>query len=249
MTKILNCPSWLGSFPLNPFLKKLDELKSAEGKRRILILTKFRISLNTILITYTMIKYIIQRIDIDLSNDLDFLKKLDLVGQGVEVTADELPPSNSHLTHIDITSFIIFLNILMDDVTHFLQFLLRPIDEQTPQTKDFHKLKKTVSNFEGQKLEELSRIIQNTEWYEELKELRDKHIIHKGEKNSGIGRNGNNIGIYLRYRQKRKITEKYISNLEIDKYCENTNNFLKDLNEFLCKNFDYLPIEVTRKNP
>ena len=75
MTKILKCPSWVGSFPLNPFLKKLDELKSAEGKRRIMILTKFRISLYTILITYTMIRYIIQRIDNDLSKNLVFFKK------------------------------------------------------------------------------------------------------------------------------------------------------------------------------
>ena len=180
---------------------------------------------------------------------LDFWEKLDLVHQGVKVTAKELPPSNPQLTHLDIISLIIFLNILMDDITRFLRFLLIPIDEQTPKTKDFDKLKKTISSFEGQKLEELSQIVQNTRWYEELKELRDKHIIHRGEKNSGIGIIGNEIGIHLRYMEKGTIMEKYVSNLEIDRYCENIYNFLKDLNEFLCKNFDYLPIEVTKKHP
>jgi len=233
------------SFPLNPFQEKLLELKSAEGKRRILIQTKFRVSLYTILTNYTWIGFIQKRIDNDLYNDLEYLKKLQLISQGVRVTADELPPSNAHLTHIDITSLMIFLNILMDDVTRFLKFLFR--GESTPKTKSFDKLKKTINNLEGPKLEELNRIIQNTDWYTELKDLRDKPIIHHGDRDSGIGRQGNRIGIYLRYIQDRKIREKFISNLEIDIICGNVYCFLKDLNEFLCKNFDYLPLEVIKK--
>lgn len=246
MTKILKFKPWLNSFPLNSFKNKIDKLKSAEGKRRILILTNFRISLHTILITYTWIRSILKRIDNDLYNDLELLKKLQLVSQGVRVTADELPPFNVHLTNIDITSLIIFLNILMDDVTRFLKFLF--IGESRPKTKNFDKLKKTMNNFEGEKLEELNIIIQNIDWYKELKDLRDKPIVHKGERASGIGRDGNRIGIYLRYIQARKIREKFISNLEIDIICENVYHFLNDLNEFLCKNFDYLPLEVIKKD-
>jgi len=158
-----------------------------------------------------------------------------------------MPPSNPFLTNIDIVSLIVFVNILMDDITRFLRFLFR--GESTPKTKNFDKLKETMNNLEGQKLEELNRIIQNTDWYQELKDLRDKPIVHRGHKDSGIGIHGNRIGIYLRYIQDRKIRETFISNLEIDRICENVYRFLKDLNEFLCKNFDYLPLEIReRKN-
>lgn len=78
-------------------------------------------------------------IDNDLYNDLEFHKKLRLVSQGVRVTVDELPPSNPHLTNIDIVSLIVFLNILMDDTARFLKFLFR--GESTPKTKNFDKLK------------------------------------------------------------------------------------------------------------
>lgn len=245
MTKILKFKPWIGSFPLSPFLKKLDELKSAEGNRRILILMKFRVSLFTILNTYTWIGFILKRIDNDLYNDLESHKKFQLVSKGVRVTADEMPPSNPFLTNIDIVSLIVFVNILMDDITRFLRFLFR--GESTPKTKNFDKLKKTMNNLEGQKLEELNRIIQNTDWYQELKDLRDEPIVHRGDKDSGIGISGERIGIYLRYIKDRKIRETFISNLEIDKICENVYGFLKGLNEFLCRNFDYLPLEVTKK--
>lgn len=242
---ILKSNSWIGSFPLNPFLEKLHALKSAEGERRVLILTRFRVSIYTILTTYNWIGFIQNRIDNDLYNNLEFFKKLDLVSQGVRVTADELPPSNAHLTHIDITSLIIFLNILMDDVTRFLKFLFK--GGFTPKTKSFDKLKKTINNLQGQNFEELNKIIQDTDWYEELKDLRDKPIVHKGERDSGIGRHGNNIGIYLRYIQDQKIKEKFISNLEIDIICENVYHFLENLNVYLCKNFDYLPLKLKKE--
>jgi hypothetical protein len=246
MTKILKCKLWIDSFPLNPFSKKLDELKSAEGNRRVLILTKFRISFFTILNTYTWIRFILKRIDDDLYNDLESHKKLQLVSKGVRVIVDEMPPSNTILTNIDIASLIVFLNILMDDIARFLRFLFA--GESTPKTRSFDKLKKTMNNLEGQKLEELNRIIQDTDWYQELKDLRDNPIVHKGHKGSGIRISGERIGVYLRYIQDQNTRETFMSNLEIDRICENVYGFLESLNEFLCRNFDCLPLEVKKKS-
>lgn len=244
--KILKCINqsidWLGSYPLNPFEDKLEELKTVNEKRRILILTRFRFSLWTIHITYTWIGFILERIDNDLYNHLEFNKKLHLVDKEIKITADELPPSNPHLTKIDIISLTIFLNILMDDVTHFLYYIF--IGESIPETNSFADLKKTVSNFEGNELEELNRIIQNTAWYRELKDLRDKPIVHHGLRNSAIGIKGNEIGIYLHYAQ----NQKFMSNREIDLIADNVRFFLIDLNEYLCKNFDYLPLNGKKKN-
>lgn len=246
MMKILKLKPWLGAFPLGPFFERLNELKSAEGKRRILVLVKFRSSFWTILTTYTWIGFILKRIDNDLYNDLEHQKKLRMVSQGVRVTVHELPPSNISLTNIDIVSFIIFINILMDDVTRFLNYLF--IGEAKPKTQNFDKLKKTLKDYEGYKLDELNIIVQDIDWFDELKVLRDKPIIHQGGKESSLGTNGGNIiGIYLRHTQNRKIIEKFMSNLEIDIIGDNVYRFLKDLNGFLCKNFDYLPLEIHRK--
>lgn len=242
--KFLKLKPWIGAFPLKPFSEKLRALKSAEGERRFLILTNFRVSLHTILINYIWIGLIQNRVDNDLYNNLEMAKKLDRVSQGVRVTRDELPPSDPHLTHIDITSLIIFLNILMDDVTRFLKFLFK--GKVRPKTKSFDQLKKTINNLQGQYFEELNKIIQDTYWYEELKDLRDKPIVHKGEKDSGIGRQGNIIGVYFRYIQGQKTRERFISNLDIDIICDNVYRFLKELNGFLCKNFDYLPLEAIK---
>jgi len=206
---------------------------------------KFRVSLFTVLTTYRWIGFILKRIDNDLYNDLESHKKFELLSEGVRATADEMPTFNPFLTNIDIISLIVFVNILMDDIARFLRFLFR--GESTPKTKNFDKLKKTMNNLEGQKLEELNRIIQNTDWYQELKDLRDNPIVHRGDRDSGIGIYGERIGISLRHIKDRKIRETFMSNLEIDKICENVYRFLKDLNEFLCKNFDYLPLEVPRK--
>jgi hypothetical protein len=79
--------------------------------------------------------------------------------------------------------------------------------------------------------------------------MRDWSIVHRGEKDSAIGLRCTRIGIHLRYKKEQKTTEKFISSREIDVICENVYRFLKDLNEFLCKNFDYLPLEIReRKN-
>lgn len=227
---------------MSSFREKLYEMKSAEDRKRILMRTDFRVSFNTVLVTYIWIGHILKRIDNELSNDLAFLETLRLVERGVHVTVNDLPPSDPNLTNIDIMSLIIFSNILMDDIARFLNFLFW--GESKPKTKNFDVLKKTIGNFDGCGLEKLKQIIQNTSWYEQLKELRDKPIVHKGKKDISIGGKGQTIGIWLRYIRDGKIKEWFYANTDIDKLCGNMLRFLTDLNTFLCQNFESLPIKV-----
>lgn len=243
--KILKSESWWSSFPLNPFKGKIEKIKIVDGKRRILILGKFHVSLWTIMNTYVWIREVLRRTDDNFSNDLEFHKKTDLASQGIRVKADELPPSNLLLTCIDVVSLVVFLNFLMDDVARFLHFLF--IGNSVPKTNNFEQLKKSISSFKGTKITKLIDIIQNTPWYDELKILRDKPIVHHRNLTSGIGLIGNEIGIHLQYVQNQKILGKFISNLEIDRFSNNVYHFLIDLNEYLCDNFDYLPLEVQKK--
>jgi hypothetical protein len=234
---ILKSDYWIGSFPLNPFLKKLHALKSVEEERNFFSSVRFGVSTSTMLTTYTWIGFILNRIDEDFSCNLEFFKKLDLVNQGVAV--DKLPPHKANLINIDIISLIIFFNILMDDVMHFLGFLFK--GQITPDMKSFFHFKNSLGKLkiQGQNSEELKSIILNTDWYEDLKKMRDKHIVHKGVKDSGIS----SQGIYLRYINNKRIEEKFISNLEIDIMCENVFNFLEKLNMWLFKNLDNLPLK------
>ena len=245
--KVLKCEPCLGlSFPLTTFLKKLENIKTAEGKRHILVLTKFRVRLWTIIIDYNYVSEILRRIDNDLYNDLEYMKKLRLVDSGIRVKADELPPANLYLTNIDIMSLIIFLNFMMDDIARFLHFLFK--GNCVPETKSFAFLKKSVSKFEGNKLEKLIEIIRNTAWYDELIILRDKPIVHHRHlPGPGIGVTGNEIGIHLHHIQDNKIVEKFLSNLEINQLSSNVSRFLVDLNAYLCNNFNCLPLEVSKK--
>jgi hypothetical protein len=244
MMRVLKCEFWLRSFPLGPFLARIIELETARGKRSVLILPDFRVSLFSIRTIFIWISHILTRIDNDLDNALTFHKKTESADEGIPI--DELLPlMNPSMTNIDVISLIIFLNILMDHVARFLKFLFR--SESTPKTKSFYDLKKSLKDFKSPRLLELNKIIQDTDWFQNLKNLRDHPIIHRGEKHSQIGIHKERIGIHLRYVENRMVKNVFLSNLEIDKICKNIYHFLEDLNEYLCTNFDYLPLEVVKK--
>ena len=64
----------------------------------------------------------------------------------------------------------------------------------------------------------------------------------------GVGIQGNEVGVYLRYfegkKPKVKLQEQFFSNLDIDKMCNDVHFFMSDLNRILVKNFDVLPLKI-----
>lgn len=241
--KILDHQPWRGTFPLAPFFQKFYRLKSAKGKKRVFMLTDFRASFYTVSVTYTWIGYILDRVDNDLYNCLVFFDILERA-RPRSVSADQLPQFDAHLTTIDVMSLIIFCNILMDDIARFLGFLFW--GESKPRTGSFNDLKKTIQNFDGRGMQQLKNIIQNANWFDDLKELRDKPIVHKGEREPSAIKKGQEAGVWLRYVEKGRIKERFCSNRTIDNLCNNIYGFLADLNNHLCAIFDLLPIEVNQ---
>lgn len=239
--KILNHSPWFGTFPLNPFRRKIWELN--EGNSSFTSMRKASIPLNTVLVTYTWITYILERIDNSMSNHLIFSKKLDSAQRGEHVSFEALPPSGYFL-NLDINSFIIYLHILMDDVSRFMEYLF--IENSILKHNKFLRLKNSLNNCIGDKIEELSVIFQKTEWYKELNDLRRQPAVHTGVRIGGIVTQGEIVGIYLRHfiGKKRRLKSIFISNLEIDEMCDNAHSFLEELNGFLCTNFDYLPLNT-----
>jgi len=243
--KILKSQIWLGNNPLSKFHKKLDELKHAEGKRRFLILAKFRVSLYTIYTTITWIGYIQKRLDDDFFNGLEWNKVLERASKE-KVSADKLPPFNAHLLNVDIHTLIIFLNILLDDIVKFLNYLLS--GRKKPRIKGFYQFKHDLDYFQGEKFNRLKEIISETDWYKELKDLRDDPIVHKGISSSGIIYKENTICVQLLHLQDGKINERIFTNEDVNFYLDSVYNFLVELNDYLCEQFDSLPIEIKKKN-
>lgn len=232
-TKIVDYDSWRGKWPLRLFWEKLGALdfKDLESTRRVLMKTKFRVSYNTILTIYTWIGCILERLDSEMSIWLEPELKNRL-------------RVNPHLINLDIISLILFCSILMESIPRFLGSLLS--SRRRPKTGSFANFKKTIKDYEGVGLEELKKVIENTTWFEELKELRDKPIAHRGHHYAQIGTIGERVGIWLLYIKNGKLKEKFYSNLEINELCQKIHHFLEDLNKFLCDNFDLLPIRITK---
>ncbi len=245
--RVLNHSPWIGTFPLNPFHEKIYEKKSPEKEQNLPITPFLRIAFSTVLLSYTLTTRIIERIDNDMANFIEFRKIFQLVRSGVSVSYNEMPLDSAHLMNLDIHSLIIFLDILLDDTSRFLEYLF--IESHFLNFGSFLQLKNSLKSYGGERVEELSEIFKRTDWYEELNKLRNKPVVHTGVKGGGVGTEGDQVGIYLRTRTKKnKISEaKFMSNVEIDRVCDNVHSFLNELNSFLCQNFESLPLKVRKK--
>ena len=232
---------------MSPFRIKLVEFEVAEERQRILKNLILQFSLTTVSTTYRWVAEISRRIDDNLYNETGRFDILRRASQGERIIRDNLPPANSFLTTLDINSLIMFLDILLDDASRFLEYLF--IEPHFLKFSSFKDLKNSMNNCEGERIDDLNKIIQRTDWYLELNRLRNESVVHVGARDSMVGMQGENVGIYLRTRTKRdKISEEtFMSNLEIDELCDNVHSFLRELNDYLCNNFDYLPLESRKK--
>jgi hypothetical protein len=249
--KILKCDDWLNlPFPMTPFAEKLENVKIEREKTQVMARkSELWVRLWTITVDCSYVREILRRLDGDFFDSLECNRKMRQVVKGSKIKSEELPPANYiTLTNIDITSLVLFLHILMDDVARFMQFLLKT-SGKSPKFNSFTDLKKTVSKFEGNKLEQLIQIIDHAYdvWYEELDILRDKPIVHFRRIPLNLCIEGDEIGVRLQYRENKKTEEKFISNLKVDCLCNHAYRFLVDLNGYLCENFDHLPLEISEK--
>jgi len=222
---------WSGHFPLADFRKKIVDLKpgQVEGRRRVLIKPIFKLHLESVISLYTWIGFILKRMDIILSKSLE-----------------EEFPSQIHYLNIDIMSFIVFCHIMMDKIARLFDYLLW--GQSKPKTRDFRRFKDDISNYTGNKLEDLKKIIEKISWYKEFDDVRDDPIVHKGYHQSALQRMGKRIGIILGHiNGNGKYHENFYSDIEIKKLSINILKFLADINNFLCENFDFIPLEVKLK--
>jgi hypothetical protein len=250
--KILKCDIWLSSpFPLAPFTEKLGSVKIEQEKTQVWAKkSELWVRLWAVTVDYSHVREILRRIDEDFFDSLECLRKLGQDVKGIRVKSDELLPANYiQLTNIDVTSLVLFIKFLMDDIARFMRLLLKPSERCSPKFKNFTIFKKTILNFEGNKLEKLKQIIEDAydTWFEEIDIIRNKPIVHFRRVPLNLCLEGNEIGVRLQYRANNKTEEKFISNLQVDYLCNHAYRFLIDLNEYLCSNFEHLPLEISEK--
>jgi len=222
---------WYGHYPLDPFRKKLMQLKISNiknNKQKIFLSPKFRLFLESIGYVYTFIGFIIKRIVDEISNDMK-----------------EEFPSSIYQINIDIYSFILFSHILMDKIPHLINYLVK--GETKPKIKSFTSFKKEINKCKGEHIDELKEIINRTSWYKQLDSLRDKAIVHKGRETASLGRTIDDIGIYFHwFDDKNNFNEYYFSNKHVEQLANNILTLLRELDVFFIKYFHEFPIKIEK---
>jgi len=237
--KILDYECWLVGSPLGQFLSRLDELRPQalkETKREVLVLTRFRVCIWEITAFSRYLGWILER----LSDDFSKFLEPDLTpshGKTVEFWATIYP------VNLDFISFILFARILMDKISSLLHMIV--VGEDKPSEISFYDWRKRVGDYEGEGLEELKKIINDADWFDELKDVRDDYIVHHGMLLSpSIGIVGEQIELrFYSHTRKRDVA---FTIKKIQKLSDDIHQFLEDLTGFLCDNLDLLPITILK---
>ena len=164
---------------------------------------------------------------------------LDRLKDGINIWLKSSRLSSINLTFInlDFITLLMFCRIFMDKIARFMCQKDIMHGTKIPKHRSFREFKKTLMKYDDNKLEKLQNIINKTNWFEELKELRDDYIVHHGWAINQIMLKG--FVLTSHRKEEKKISFKYI-----DELYENIYNFLVDLNNYLCVNIDLLPIEI-----
>lgn len=142
------------------------------------------------------------------------------------------------LVNLDFTSFILLTRILMDKVARLLYNISKG---DRPSIKRFVDWKKKILKDEVIVPPNLKKLIVNTPWFDELKDVRDDYVVHDGYTAYGV-KNWNTLIL----RSITDGTEIHYDTTKIQKLCDDIPNFLDNLNNFLCDYFEILPVEIIR---
>lgn len=234
LKNILEYVPWLGAWPLRPFQEKLDSLvpDELEGTERYeFVLMRFRSLVWDLLIMYRMIGQVIRRLNRDFINlrNNDHTPKREPEDDLFYVLT---------LVNLDFTSFILLTRILMDKVARLLYNISKG---DRPSIKRFVDWKRKISKDEVLVPTKLKELIVNTPWFDELKDVRDDYVVHDGYTALGV-QNWDTLVL----RSITDSTEIYYNHEKIQKLCDDILDFLKNLNNYLCDNFEILPVEITK---
>ena len=215
-------------WPLTPFFDKLREIDTTQipkdSKRWLLISASFHAFNAEIQSFFGMILLIKARIDKNVKNAIK----------------DPYPFQYVSPLNVDFLSYIIFCKILMDKIAQL--FCKVTYGGSKPSCVRFEEWRKKISKYKGKEIEEIKTLVEKATWFKDFKDLRDDYAVHHGWLISHLGRNGDEISIYINtYQKKDQIM---FTNTNVEKIHNDIVSFLEELNRILCENFNQIPFEM-----
>ena len=153
---------------------------------------------------------------------------------------------------LDVKTLIININIFMDVLAKFLVLFIKK-SEKLPESKNFPRFKKHLKNYKGREIDELKKIIyENTEWFDDIKDLRDDFVIHHPAGRHALEFFDGIAHIPLTTTKKEYnrghiidgAIAKSISLEKIDSTLSQLKELLKELNKYLYEKINTLPFEA-----
>lgn len=152
---------------------------------------------------------------------------------------------------LDVKTLLVNIVIFMDVLAQFLSLCIR--SEKQPKSKSFSSFERDLKKYEGREIEELKKMIgENTDWFDDVKDLRDDFIIHHPAARHTLEFRDGVAYIPLTTTKKghdqRHIVldaiARSISIEKIDSILSQLKELLKKLNEYFYKNIHMLPFEA-----
>ena len=229
---------WLTIFPLEPFKLKLKSLSNAEPQNARLkpfFSTTFFFQIIDITQMFRIIGYILRRLNEDFIN-LQPLTDFD----GLTVKGSEELITDMSLTTLDFTSLIIFLNMLMEKAARLLH---SSSTGDKPSNFSFNDWKEKISKDKIIVPATLGEIVSSTPWFDDLRELRVKYVIHHNFSICAISEKNE-----IRIRSSLKdYKEEKLSIEDMQKISNEVYDFFVTLSGYLCDNVNTLPIRINTK--
>ena len=232
-TNVLNWTKWFNKSPFRPFINKIEELdveKVRDTDRWFLVTAGFHTSqLGDLTMMYRLIGQISRRLN------RDFITILNEDHTPKKEPEDVYFNSLFHV-NVDFTSLIVFLGILVEKAARLSHSITVG---NRPWKLSFRDWKDKIVKGSLIAPEDFKELFINTRWYETLDMLRNEYTIHHNISIGGVV-NKTKFQFISNLDERQKIYDiKEMENLSDDIL-----TYFKDYNDFLCNNFDLLPIQI-----
>lgn len=153
--------------------------------------------------------------------------------------------------NLDVRTLLVNVVVFMDTLAKFLNWTIKT--ERQLRNRNFVDFRKDLNKYDGKEILKIRQLlIGKSQWFGQVKELRDAFIIHHAAARSGLEIHGEETHIPLttskggfpRNHILFDAVAKTIKMKKLDDILSDVKDLLKELNAFLCKQIDQLPFKT-----
>ena len=155
--------------------------------------------------------------------------------------------------NLDVRTLLVNITVFMDALSKFLSWTIKTDNQLS--SKSFAHFKKDLEKYEGKEVQKIKHIlIQKTQWFKEIKDLRDSFILHHAAARSGLEiLDGETYiplttskGGFPEGRIFNNAVAKTFKMKNLDGLLSDVKSLLKYLNSFLSGQIDKIPFEAKK---